>query len=144
MSRQERPIIGLIEQILPLELKGANQDFKIQSVILTVDDSYKKNGTTVQRDMPLKVDFKQKNTEQLGDYKIGDKVSVEWNLKGAKWQGVNMTEPRHFTSVEGWKIAEYIENTEEVEELTPFPELDGHKANIEAQFIEKKDTDLPF
>ncbi len=141
MSRQEIPIVGKIEQILPLELKGADKNFKVQSIILTVDDSYKKDGQTVNRDMPLKIDFKQRNTEQLSNYKVGDKVSVEWNLKGSKWHGVNMTEPRHFTTAEGWKIANYIENTEQVEELTPFPELDNHKASTQAQFPE---TDLPF
>ena len=136
MTRQETPIVGKIEKILPLELKGADKNFKVQSIILTVDDSYKKDGQTVNRDMPLKIDFKQRNTEQLSNYKVGDKVSVEWNLKGTKWQGVNMSEPRHFTTAEGWKIADYIENTEQVEELSPFPILDKEP--------EETKNDLPF
>ena len=140
MKRQEIPIVGIIDKILPLELKGQNKDFKVQSLILIVDDSYKKDGMIVERSMPLKIDFKQKNTEQLSEYMIGTKVAVEWNLKGSKWQNTNMEEPRYYTTAEGWKIAEYIENTEQVEELTPFPELDNHKADTQAQFPK---TDSP-
>ncbi len=140
MTRQETPIVGTIDKILPLELKGEDKNFKVQSIVLIVDNSFKKEGMTVNRDMPVKIDFKQKNTEQLANYKIGDKVAVEWNLRGTKWQGVNMTEPRYFTSAEGWKIADYIENTEQVA-FTAAPELDNHKASTQAQFPE---TDLPF
>ena len=118
-------IVGKIEQILPLELKGANKDFKVQSMILTVDKSYKKDGMTVSKEMPLKVDFKQKNVELIKNYKVGDKVLIDWNLEGTKWQGVNMETPIYFVSVEVWKIAHYIEDTNAVQNLNPFPTTDA-------------------
>ena len=57
-------IIGKIEEIQELQLKGANKDFKVQNVIVEVDCSYKNaNGETVTASQPIKVEFKQKNTE---------------------------------------------------------------------------------
>ena len=82
-------IVGKIEQILPLELKGANKDFKVQSMILTVDKSYKKDGT-----------------------------------------------PAYFVSVEVWKIAHYIEDTNAVQNLNPFPTTDAP--------LKQGTDDLPF
>ena len=129
-------IVGKIEQILPLELKGANKDFKVQSMILTVDKSYKKDGMTVSKEMPLKVDFKQKNVELIKNYKVGDKVLIDWNLEGTKWQGVNMETPIYFVSVEVWKIAHYIEDTNAVQNLNPFPTTDAP--------LKQGTDDLPF
>ncbi len=132
----EKAIIGTIEEILPLELKGANKDFKIQSMIITVDDSYKKDGMTVNREMPLKVDFKQKNVELIKNHKVGQKVSIDWNLKGSKWQGVNMEKPAYFTSVEVWKIAHYVEERNQVQSLNPFPTTETP--------LKQGTDDLPF
>ena len=129
-------IVGKIEQILPLELKGANKDFKVQSMILTVDKSYKKDGMTVSKEMPLKVDFKQKNVELIKNHKVGDKVLIDWNLEGTKWQGVNMETPIYFVSVEVWKIAHYIEDTNAVQNLNPFPTTDAP--------LKQGTDDLPF
>ena len=129
-------ITGTIEQILPLQLKGPNKDFKIQSMIITVDDSYKKDGMTVHRTMPIKVDFKQRNVELVQKHKVGEKVSVEWNLKGTKWQNVNKEEPTYFVSVEGWKIAHHIEDTNAVQNLNPFPTTDAP--------LKQGTDDLPF
>ena len=132
----EKAIIGTIEEILPLELKGANKDFKVQSMILKVDKSYKKDGMTVSKEMPLKVDFKQKNVELIKNYKVGDKVLIDWNLEGSKWQGVNMETPIYFVSVEVWKIAHYVEERNQVQSLNPFPTTETP--------LKQGTDDLPF
>tara|TARA_B110000046_G_C12785710_1_gene310924 strand:+ start:19 stop:423 length:405 start_codon:yes stop_codon:yes gene_type:complete len=129
-------IVGKIAKILPLELKGANKDFKVQSMILTVDKSYKKDGMTVSKEIPLKVDFKQKNVELIKNFKVGDKVLIDWNLEGSEWQGVNMETPIYFVSVEVWKIAHYIEDTNAVQNLNPFPTTDAP--------LKQGTDDLPF
>ena len=132
----EKPIIGIIEEILPLELKGANKDFKIQSMIITVDNSYKKDGMTVNREKPIKVDFKQKNVELIKNHKVGQKVSIDWNLMGNKWQSVNMETPTYFVSVEGWKIAHYVEERNQVQSLNHFPTTETP--------LKQGTDDLPF
>jgi hypothetical protein len=119
-------IIGKIEEIQELQLKGANKDFKVQNVIVEVDCSYKNaNGETVTASQPIKVEFKQKNTELLKSHKVGDNVEINWNLRGRKWLGANQQEPTYFISIEGWKIAKYIIDTEaldtaQVESDLPF------------------------
>ena len=138
-------ITGKIEEIQELKHKGPNKDFKVQNVIVEVDNSYKKNGETIHRTQPLKVEFKQKNTELLKGFNKGDNVSIDWNLAGSKWQNANMQEPMYFVSIEAWKIAHHIEDEMETTQQAAFhaaPELDGHKENIEAQFPGK--DDLPF
>tara|TARA_R110002153_G_scaffold256414_2_gene415313 strand:- start:8 stop:409 length:402 start_codon:yes stop_codon:yes gene_type:complete len=132
----EKAIIGTIEEILPLELKGANKDFKVQSMILKVDKSYKKDGMTVSKKIPLKVDFKQKNVELIKNHKVGQKVSIDWNLEGSKWQGVNMETPIYFVSVEVWKIAHYVEERNQVQSLNPFPTTETP--------LKQGTDDLPF
>ena len=109
-------IIGKIEEIQELRHVGTNKDFKVQNVIVEVDCSYKNaNGETVKASQPIKVEFKQKNTELLKSHKVGDNVEINWNLRGRKWLGTNQQEPSYFTSIEGWKISHYKIDTEAVD-----------------------------
>lgn len=47
----------------------------------------------------VKIQFCQDYVDLLHDYKEGQKVSIEYSLKGREWQG------KYFTNVDGWKIA---------------------------------------
>lgn len=135
-------LIGKIDEILDLEYVGKN-DLKKRSVILTEEASYKHNGMTVQKTNTFKIDFLKKNTEIINEFNISETVEVVCNLEGKKYHKINMAKPLFFNTLIGWKISKHIFDTEQVQELTPFPKLDNINTNTKAQFPEKE-TDFPF
>jgi len=135
-------IIGKIDEILELEYVGKN-NLKKRRVILKEDASYKHNGITVEKTNDFEISFLKNNTEIINDFNIGETVEVDCNLEGKKFNKTNMPKPLYFNSITGWKISKHVFDTEQVEELTPFPELDNINTNTKAQFPEKE-TDSPF
>ena len=50
----------------------------------------------------LKIEVVQNKTDLLDKYKVGEKVVVDINLKGKKWE--KGTESGYFNSIQAWRI----------------------------------------
>jgi hypothetical protein len=95
--------------------------FRKRNLIIETDEKYPQE---------LCIEFTQDNTELLNTFKEGNNVTVEYNVRGRKWESPQ-GEIKYFTSIQGWKI----ENTiEEVNSNTHSPDRDD----------EGTEDDLPF
>lgn len=82
----------------------------------------------------LKFELIQSNCEQLDNIKIGDDVSVNFNLKGRKWTDPK-GEVKYFNSLQAWRI----DKKESVNQEKPLP--------VSQEWIKEDfsgDDDLPF
>jgi single-stranded DNA-binding protein len=103
--------IGIVQHV--------SDKFKKQEMVLITDESTPYPQTIL-------VEFQQDKCELLANYKEGDKVSVDTNLKGRQWtnnEGVVKT----FNTISVWRIESLGEAT------TPTP-----------TFTSNTNDDLPF
>lgn len=91
---------GLIEMIG--ETQVVSDKFKKREFVLTTD---------ADTDYPQSVSFQvtQDKCDLLDDYKSGDLIDVEFNLRGRKW--VNKEGGvKYFNTLEAWKIKSLNDN----------------------------------
>lgn len=98
-------ITGIIHKLYPTEQPSAK--FQKREVVLMVPD-----GSYVQY---VKIQFCQDYVDLLHNYKEGQKVSIDYSLKGREWQD------KFFTNVDGWKIA-LVEDSAAAEPIADMPE----------------------
>ncbi len=85
----------------------------------------------------LKFDVIQDKCAMLDDFKVGDDVKVQFNLKGRKWTDPQGND-KYFNTLQAWKIDN---NSQQVEENNP-PE---HSQEPDWMTEDEKDSgDLPF
>jgi hypothetical protein len=118
---------------------------KLTGNVHLVADTQQKSEKFKSRELVLKtggdypqfilVQFTQDKCELLNNLKIGDFVSVNYNIRGREWANPTTGEIKYFNSIEGWSI-----------------ELKSNMSNDEKTFgaINKKSVldndndDLPF
>lgn len=87
----------------------------------------------------IKFELIQDKCALLDAYKVGDKVSVHFNLKGRKWtdrEGV----VKYFNSLQAWRI-----EVEGNSQSTPSPEAAPLEGLSEPEWTsDDKEDDLPF
>tara|TARA_R100001440_G_scaffold54288_2_gene74085 strand:- start:668 stop:997 length:330 start_codon:yes stop_codon:yes gene_type:complete len=91
---------------------------KIQGELVKINQTQTK-GTFSFRNFVLKTfgDYPQYLTLQLrkdkcnilDNYKSNDKVDVEINLYGKKWEDPNSKETKYFNTLVAWKLGSYVE-----------------------------------
>lgn len=82
--------IRLIGQTQEIGEKG----FKKRDVVVTTEEQYPQH---------ISIQFTQDKCSVLDDYKVGDEVAVDINLRGNEW--VNpQGETKYFNTLQGWKI----------------------------------------
>lgn len=99
-----------------------SEKFSKRELVLTDDSSMYPQDVTIQ--------FAQDKCSLLDLYKVGQRVTIAFNLRGREWinpQG----EAKYFNTIEGWKIS--AENIEYQEPAKP---------SVEEQ--KEESTDLPF
>ena len=89
----------------------------------------------------IKMEFVQDKCDLLDSFKVGDMVSVEYNLKGRKWTNPE-GEDVYFNTIQAWKISK----ADQAGDLTP--ERDKNEATAgNPDWINKGNDgtdDLPF
>lgn len=118
----ELKIIGTIKQIG--ELQTFDSGFTKVEFVLTTEDQY-----------PQEVKFemvKEKADKFLKFNKVGDRISVKFNIRGNEYNG------KHFVNLQGW----YTENMESNESEGTNP-ANEHPTTA-GQLVEEGEDDLPF
>jgi len=86
-------IQGKIKMIGETNSFGAN-GFRKRDVVISTDEQYPQT---------ILVEFNQDKCDLLNNYRIGQPVKVDINLRGREW--VNpQGETKYFNSIQGWKI----------------------------------------
>jgi hypothetical protein len=106
-------IKGKIERVS--EIQVISDKFSKQEIVVQTDDKYPQS---------VPIQFTNANIAKLSGVKVGDAVTVQYNVRGKEYNG------RYFVSLDGWQIAVSGGNA------TPVIESTGH--------VKTDDDDLPF
>mgnify|MGYP004701298359 CR=1 FL=1 len=85
-------ITGTIKKID--EAKTVGVSFRKREVVITTDEQYPQF---------LMVEFTQDKCDLLNNYKVGESVKININLKGREWVSPQ-NETKYFNSIQGWRI----------------------------------------
>src|SRR6056300_1746910 len=106
-------VAGKIKWIDETKTYGTN-GFRKREVVVTTEEQYPQH---------ILVEFVQDKTDLLNNYKVGQQVKVNINLRGREW--VNpQGETKYFNSVQGWRI-EAIQSGASAENMPPVPPADA-------------------
>jgi hypothetical protein len=117
-------IIGNIKVLNETQNLGSN-GFRKRELVITTEEQYPQY---------ILIEFIQDKCDLLNDYKVGQNVKIDINLRGKEWinpEGVT----KYFNAIQGWRIAllESQEATsEKLPEVTP------------VSFLDDEEDDLPF
>ena len=98
-------ITGKIKSIGQVQIYG---NFQKREVVLVTEDEYPQT---------IMVEFTQKNVDKTQNNKVGDRVTIGFNLRGKEWTNPK-GETKYFNSINAWSIAS--SETAQVEEDLPF------------------------
>jgi hypothetical protein len=84
---------------MALEVEGTLfKKFEIEKV----KDTFQKREFVIETDeqfpQKIKLEFTQAKCAALNDFNEGDKVKVQFNLRGSEWQG------KYFVNLQAWRI----------------------------------------
>jgi translation initiation factor IF-3 len=86
-------VTGKVLRVLDTKTTGANA-FKSRSIHVKTDEQYPQT---------LDIQFNQEKSSLLDNYKEGDNVKIDINLRGREWVN-EKGETSVFNSIAGWKI----------------------------------------
>lgn len=86
-------VSGTIKKIGEVQEVGTN-GFKKRDIVITTEEQYPQH---------ILIQFTQDKCSVLDDYKVGQDVTVDINLRGNEW--VNpQGETKYFNTLQGWRI----------------------------------------
>lgn len=119
-------MVGMEQQV--------SASFKKRELVVTTDENYPQH---------ILIEFNQDKCDVLNNYKVGDSVKVDINLRGREWinpQG----EAKYFNQIQGWRITK----TEQVNNSAPNrPQTPSNSQQFEPvnnNFKEEDEDDAPF
>ncbi|MCB4799797.1 DUF3127 domain-containing protein [Neotamlana laminarinivorans] len=108
-----------------------NNGFRKREIVVTTEEQYPQH---------IMVEFVQDKTDLLNNYKVGQQVKININLRGREW--VNpQGETKYFNSIQGWRI-EAVQGEAGGENLPPVPPADAFEPA--GDLNEDDHDDLPF
>jgi hypothetical protein len=117
-------IIGNIKVLNETQNLGSN-GFRKRELVITTEEQYPQY---------ILIEFIQDKCDLLNDYKVGQNVKIDLNLRGKEWinpEGVT----KYFNAIQGWRIS-FLESQEatskKLSEVTP------------VSFLDDEEDDLPF
>lgn len=117
-------IIGNIKVLNDTQNIGSN-GFRKREVVITTEEQYPQY---------ILVEFIQDKCDLLNNYKVGQNVKININLRGREWinpEGV----AKYFNAIQGWRI-ELLNREESKQEK--LPEVKP------MTFLDEEDDELPF
>jgi Protein of unknown function (DUF3127). len=121
-------ITGKVHEILPLETFGSG--FQKQSLIIETIGNYPQF---------VNLEFTKDKIDLLDPYKVGDNVTVSYNINGRRWESPQ-GEVKYFNSIIAWRI-ESAEGSVSTKNVTATPDEAFGSKNV---FAEDESDDLPF
>ena len=120
-------VTGRIKEVGKTTEVGSS-GFKKRDLIVTTDEQYPQH---------ISVQFVQDKCDILDNYKTGDNVVVDINLRGREWTNPQ-GETVYFNTIQGWRISKESTNTATTK-------TDPKQAfEPAATFKEEDDSGLPF
>tara|TARA_R110000868_G_scaffold339363_3_gene600101 strand:+ start:292 stop:669 length:378 start_codon:yes stop_codon:yes gene_type:complete len=121
---------GRIKMVGETQTFGTN-GFRKREVVITTEEQYPQH---------IMVEFVQDKTDLLNNYKEGQQVKININIRGREW--VNpQGETKYFNSIQGWRI-EALQSEAGGDNLPPVPPADAFEPA--GDLNEDDHDDLPF
>lgn len=121
---------GRIKMISETQTVGSG-GFRKRELVVTTEEQYPQH---------ILIEFVQDKTDLLNNYKVGQQVKVNINLRGREW--VNpQGETKYFNAVQGWRI-EALQAESSTGNLPPVPPMDAFEPA--GNLNEEDHDDLPF
>lgn len=121
---------GRIKMVGETQTFGSN-GFRKREVVVTTEEQYPQH---------IMVEFVQDKCDLLNNYKEGQQVKININLRGREW--VNpQGETKYFNSIQGWRI-EALQGEAVGDNLPPVPPMDAFEPA--GDLNEEDHDDLPF
>ena len=121
---------GKVKMIGETQTFGSN-GFRKRELVVTTEEQYPQH---------ILVEFVQDKTDLLNNYKEGQSVKVNINLRGREW--VNpQGETKYFNSIQGWRI-EALQAESASGEMPPVPPAEAFEPATNVK--EEDHDDLPF
>jgi len=128
-----------MEVIGALKMIGETQDvgssgFQKRDFVVTTDEQYPQH---------ILMQFAQDKCNLLANYKVGDKVKVDINLRGREW--VNPKgETVYFNTIQAWRISSMQPAHQHTSAPAPAPATQTQTAPQATAQFDDDDDDLPF
>ncbi|WP_179343303.1 DUF3127 domain-containing protein [Winogradskyella ursingii] len=121
---------GRIKMVGETQTFGSN-GFRKREVVVTTEEQYPQH---------IMVEFVQDKTELLNNFKEGQQVKININLRGREW--VNpQGETKYFNSIQGWRI-EALQPAAASGDMPPVPPTEAFEPMSDLN--EDDHDDLPF
>lgn len=104
--------------ILVSDVETFKNDFTKQSIVVETVDRYPQQ---------IQVEFIKDNIDHLHNVRIGDEITVSFNLRGRAYNG------KYYVSLDGWRVVKSAKSEKE-----EFPN------DVTTFTIEDESDDLPF
>ena len=118
---------GKVKVIGETETVG-NNGFRKRDIVVTTEEQYPQH---------ILVQFVQDKCDLLNNYKVGQDVKININLRGREWTSPQ-GEVKYFNTVQGWRI-------EGVQSANPeVPEVPAATFEPATDLKEEEHDDLPF
>lgn len=118
---------GSIKQIF--EAKQITASFKKREVVITTEEQYPQH---------IIIEFTQDKTSDLDAYSVGDKVTININIRGREWTNPQ-GEVKYFNSIQGWRITK-LDATPTGNDMPP---MESYTPDMASSNSDEED-DLPF
>lgn len=122
-------VIGRVKMVDVTKEVGT-AGFKKRDIVVTTDEQYPQH---------ISVQFVQDKCDLLNNYKAGDNVKIDINLRGREWTNAQ-GETVYFNSIVGWRIGKVQTEGTTTQTSTPPPPA----FEPAADFKEEEHDDLPF
>jgi len=124
-------IQGKIKMIDTTKEVGTS-NFKKRDIVVTTDEQYPQD---------ILVQFVQDKCEILDKFKVGESVTISFNLRGRMWTDPTGKEV-YFNTIQGWLIKH--DATTPTPETVPVAEFAPAPKQPDGQVPDPADSDLPF
>ncbi len=124
-------LTGKIEKIGNVQEISAS--FKKRELVIRTEEQYPQ---------PIMIEFVQDKTNLLDGFNLGDRVTVNINIRGREWTSPK-GDVKYFVSLQGWRINADQGQQTEAPTSEP-PSFDAPHAPAPDFSLKPEDDDLPF
>tara|TARA_B000000477_G_scaffold12998_1_gene11096 strand:+ start:57 stop:434 length:378 start_codon:yes stop_codon:yes gene_type:complete len=114
------------------EVQEISATFKKRELVVTTEEQYPQT---------ISVEFVQDKTDLLNNFKLGQNVKVNINLRGREWENPETKKIKYFNTIQGWRI-ELLETNKESDDLPPLDNLSPFEPASDTN--DEDLDDLPF
>ena len=125
-------LTGKIEMIGKVQEISAS--FKKRELVIRTEEQYPQ---------PIMIEFVQDKTGLLDEFSLGDRVTVNINIRGREWKSPQ-GQVKYFVSLQGWRIQADQPTASPANNTSTPPSFDAPEAPAPDFSLDDQDDDLPF